>query len=50
MKKFYVKPNLEVLLLDNEGILAGTGVTDDPSHPGGHKIVDESREVFTFDE
>ena len=50
MKKFYVKPELEVLLLENESILAGTGATDDPSHPGGKIIRDESREIFTFDE
>lgn len=49
MKKFYVKPDLEVLLLDNEGILAGTGATDDPSHPGGKIIRDESREISDFD-
>ena len=45
MKQFYVKPELEVLPLETEGILAGTGVTDDPSHPGGHKFVDESRDI-----
>jgi len=45
MKQFYVKPELEVLPLETESILAGTGATDDPSHPGGKIIRDESRDI-----
>ncbi|MCR5157997.1 MAG: hypothetical protein K6D37_02625 [Prevotella sp.] len=47
MKKDYLKPELELLELEVEPMLAGTGATDNPSKP--LPDVDFSREV-TFEE
>ena len=49
MKQLYLKPELEIMELEAQPILAGTNPTDDPSKPLPNVPFDESREISDFD-
>ena len=48
MKKLYLKPELEVMDVDVQPILAGTNPTDNPSKPMPNEPFPESREFSDF--
>ena len=45
MKMEYKKPEIEILELEAESILAGTAATDNPENPITYPPADESRMV-----